>query len=751
MFVATIQGVCFGGEPTPADYVRPLLGTDEHGHTYPGATVPFGLVQLSPDTRLKFWDGVSGYHYSDNTLLGFSHTHLTGTGCGDMGDIRFAPISGEIPKITKDGFPQRFSHDDEKAKPGYYRVVLQDSKIEVELTATPHAGFHKYVFPADAVARLFLDVDRGSLDKPVEGCIEVESKTRVSGFRRSTGRVKEHAFYYVAEFSRPFDSWAIEVDDQKTDNPPKGQGVHTQAFFNFNDASKPVLVKVGISPTSVEGARKNLEAEIPAWDFDGAVRDAEKNWNDVLGRLEIKTDDAAVREIFYTAFYHSCLAPTLYGDVDGGYFGLDHKAHVDKTFQNYSTFSLWDTYRAQHPLITIVQPQRIDDIVNSMLAHYREFDNHTLPVWSMLGNETWCMIGNHAIPVIADAYGKGFHGFDAEAVLKAMYDSVLPRKKPYKHYTERLLAEYDAQGYIYTQEDRYGSKQSVSRTLEYAYDDWCVGQMAGQLGKKDLADRFAKRAQNYRNHFDPETGFMRGKFADGKWRDPFAPNDIARADYTEATAWHYLFSVPHDVQGLIDLIGGDEKFVAKLDDMFSASSESTGHNINICGLIGQYAHGNEPCHHVPYLYNYAGTPWKSQERVRQIMTDLYANTPGGLCGNDDCGQLSAWYVFSAIGFYPVNPASGVYVIGSPLVDRVTIRLDPKYQKGGAFTIIAENNSTENKYIQSATWNGKPFNRSWFSHAELVAGGELTLKMGPKPNPDWAKRPEDRPPATCFGK
>lgn len=769
--VALAGAACLGGEPSPVDSVRPFIGTDEHGHTYPGATAPFGLVQLSPDTRLRFWDGVSGYHYSDSTILGFSHTHLTGTGCGDMGDIRFTPLSGKLPEIDKTGYPQKFSHADEVAKPGYYRVIFENPKIKAELTATPHAGFHKYTYPAGEVAHVFLDVDRGLLDEPVEGCIIAESNTRVVGFRYSKGRVSGHVVYFVAEFSRPFDSWMIEVDgtpqveytrhrtfrglrnrfraDESPTTSSSGRGVHTQALFNFEDPSEPVLVRVGISPGSIEGAQKNLEAEITTWDFEGMVAEAAKSWSDVLGRLEIQTKDQAIRENFYTALYHSCMAPTLYGDVDGGYPGLDGKDHVSKKFLNYSTFSLWDTFRAQHPLITIIQPQRIDDIVNSMLAHYREFANHTLPVWSMLGHETWCMIGIHSIPVIADAYGKGFRRFDADLALQAMCDSILPRKEPYRHGTEKFLAEYGKQGYISTEEDRYTSKQSVSRTLEYAYNDWCVGQMAEQLDDDDFAELFAKRAQNYRLLFDPKTGFMRGKYADGTWREPFEPNDVARTDYTEATAWQYLFSVPHDVQGLIDLFGSDEKFIAKLDGIFSASSDMISSNINIVGMVGQYAHGNEPCHHFPFMYNYAGAPWKTQERTRQIMKEMYANTPGGLCGNDDCGQLSAWYVFSAMGFYPVNAASGVYVLGSPIVDRVTIRLDPKYQKGGTFTLIAENNSPTNMYVQSATLNGKPYTHSWFSHAQLVAGGTLTLKMGPKPNPAWGQRPKDRPPATSF--
>jgi predicted alpha-1,2-mannosidase len=735
--------VCLGDDPTPFASVRPMVGTAEHGHTYPGATVPFGMIQLSPDTRLESWDGCSAYHYSDSAILGFSHTHLSGTGCSDLGDIRFTPLGGTIPKMEKDGYHCRFSHNDEMAKPGYYSVTLQDPKIAVELTATPHAGFHKYTFPAGDTARVALDLGRGCQDEPIQSAVKVEKNTRVSGFRRSRGWSSDHTYYFVAEFSRPFDAATIDVDGKaKKAGATDGKGVRVQARFDFNDSSKPVLVKIGLSPVSLEGARKNLAAEIPAWDFDAAVAAAAKSWSDVLGRIEVKTSDPAVRETFYSALYHSCIAPTLFNDADGAYFGLDHKAHKPEGFQNYCTFSLWDTFRAEHPLLTIIQPHRIDDFVGTMLAHYRQFNQKALPVWSLAGNETWCMIGNHAIPVIAEAYAKGFRRYDAKAAYKAMHDTSMQDRG------WNFMKEYRDRGYIPTSKTE--GKQSVSRTLEYAYDDWCVAQMAGQLGKKDDAALFAKGAQNYRNVFNTKIGFVCGKYADGTWRVPFDPRELVWPDYTEATSWNYTWFAPQDVQGLIELMGGDEKFIAKLDKMYAENSGLLANIPDLTGLIGQYVHGNEPCHHIPYLPNYAGAPWKTQERVRQIMKTLYNNTPSGCCGNDDCGQMSAWYVLSAMGFYPVSPASGVYVLGSPAVDKATIHLDPKYQKGGQFTITAENNSPTNIYIQSATLNGKPLTRSWISHAELVAGGELVLKMGDKPNPDWGKQPEDRPPATSFG-
>lgn len=727
-------------EPTPVESALPMVGTAEHGHVYPGATVPFGMVQLSPDTRLSTWDGCSGYHYSDKTILGFSHTHLTGTGCADLGDIRVVPLSGPMPKRQKHGYPQAFSHENETARPGYYRVVFTDPRITAELTATAHGGFHRYTFPQGEVAHLVFDLGNGIASDPVEGHVAVESDTVLSGYRHSRGWAADKTFYFVAQFSRPFDSHSFEVDRKPVaPGASEAKGQWLVARVDFKDAAEPVLVKVGISAVSVDAARRNLAAEIAAMDFDRTSAAAAKSWSDALGKIEIETSDPAVRETFYTALYHASLAPTLFNDVDGGYRGMDHQVHPAEGFQNYCTFSLWDTFRAEHPLLTIVQPRRVDDFVASMLASYRQFGQHTTPIWTLAGNETWCMIGYHSIPVIVDAYRKGFRRYDVEAVYQAMRDTAMQDRNFLKEYRER--------GYISTSEKE--RKQSVSRTLEYAYDDWCIAQMAQMLGKQDDAELFTRRAANYRNLFDPAVGFMRGRFADGKWRDPFDPRELVWADYTEATSWNYTWFVPQDVAGLIELMGGDGPFVAKLDKMFAETSGVLATIPDLTGLIGQYVHGNEPCQHVAYLYCYAGAPWKTQERVRYIMTTLYSNQVGGICGNDDCGQTSAWYVLSALGFYPVNPASGVYVIGSPLVDRATIHLDPKHHKGRQFTIVAQNNSPKNVYIQSATLNGQPLGRSWFTHDELTAGGTLVLKMGPKPNPEWGKAAEDRPSAAAV--
>ena len=725
-----------GKEPSPVQSALPMVGTDAHGHVYPGATIPFGMVQLSPDTRLETWDGCSGYHYSDKAILGFSHTHLSGTGCADLGDIRITPIDAAHPaKKEKDGYHCEFSHDQETARPGYYCVTLKDPKIKVELTAAPHAGFHRYTFPADVAAELVFDLDRGIGSPVAEGSFVMESPSLISGYRRSNGWAADKTFYFVARLSRPMSSTELQVNGGKPQKGIKAKDKHVIANVHF-DGSEPVLVKLGISAVSVDAARKNLAAEIPGWDFDGSVAAAEKRWTDFLGRIEIQTADKDTRETFYTALYHSAMAPTLFNDVDGGYRGLDHKIHPAEGFQNYCTFSIWDVFRAEVPLLTIIRPQQINDLINGMLAHYRQFNQHALPIWPLAGNETWCMIGNHSIPIIVEAYVKGFRGFDAEAAYQAMRDTSMQDRN--------LLGEYRKRGYV----PSAPQNQSVSRTLEYAYDDWCVARMAQLMGKEDDAKLFAQRAQNYRNVFDSSIGFMRGKKADGTWRSPFDRREMIADDFTEATSWNYTWFVPHDMPGLIGLLGGDQVTIAKLDQMFGEDSTLLAAVPDMTGLIGQYVHGNEPCHHVAYLYSYAGAPWKTQERIRQVMTTLYTNKVDGICGNDDCGQMSAWYVLSALGFYPVNPAASVYVLGSPLVDRATIHLDGKYYKGRSFTIVAENNSPKNLYVQSALLNGRPLLRSWITHAELVAGGELVLKMGAEPNKTWGQKADQRPPAVA---
>jgi len=733
--VVLVGGVCLA--KSPVDYVNPLIGTDEHGHVYPGATVPFGMVQLSPDTRTDTWDGSSGYHYSDDRILGFSHNHLTGTGCPDLGNVLLIPTIGKV-RMTPgphagEGYSTHFSHKDESARPGYYSVMLPDYGVKVELTATERVGLHRYTFPKSDAAHVILDAQHGIGNGPTDALVKIEDDHTVSGYRRSDGWGGDKVYYFVAEFSKPFISSGVGQVD--TDAPGKeSRGRETKGHFDFKTkAGEQILVRVALSTVSVENARKNLRVEMPGWDFDGVARAARKEWENALDALSIKTDDENLKQTFYTAFYHASLAPTMLSDVDGQYRGPDKKVHLAKNFTFYSELSLWDTFRAEHPLLTLVQPTRVNDFVNTMLEHARNFEEHTLPVWTESGKENWCMIGNHAIPVMTDAYQKGFRGWPAEEALAAMIASTDKDRADQKPYREK--------GFIPTGKD----VQSVSKLLEYAYDDACIARFAKSLGKADVAGKYAKRSQNWQNVFDGSTGFMRGKDAAGNWVTPFDSKSIGFNEYTEANAWQYTFFVPHNVPGLIGSMGGDEKFVAKLDEMFDTQVKIPNQLSDVTGVIGMYAHGNEPCHHVAYLYNYAGQPWKTQERTRYVASMLYTNTPGGICGNDDCGQTSAWYVFTAMGFYPVDPASGIYVLGSPLVDKVTLNLDRKFAKSGSFTVEAKNNSSANRYVQSATLNGKAITRSWISHDEIMAGGTLVLNMGAKPNKEFGSATADRPP------
>lgn len=727
---------CAAHAAGPADYVNPLVGTDEHGHTYPGAQVPFGMVQLSPDTPKPGWDGCSGYHYSDNVIRGFSHTHLSGTGATNLGDVLVMPVVGNV-NLNNYGYASPFSHSEEKASPGYYKVFLQKPKVTAELTATARAGFHKYTFPASENAHIVVDLNHGIGNDPVTASLKVENSTTISGVRTSNGWGGRRDAYFVMQFSKPFDSFEIEQDGTTAPaGSTEGKARSLKSFANFKTKDgEAILVKVGISGTSIEGARKNLNAEIRGWDFETVRAAANKIWNDALDDVTIESKDPHIRNTFYTNLYQSYLAPVLFNDVDGTYRGVDKQNHTGAGFQNYTTFSLWDTFRAEHPLLTILQPGRVPDMVSSMLAHYGQSKDHAMPVWPLWGNETWCMIGYHSAPVVVDAYQKGLRGYDAEAVYQAL--------KATANSNLFALGDLPKYGYVVTGS---GQKQSVSRTLEYAYDDWCVAQLAKALGHTEDAEFFLKRSAAYRQVFDTNTGFMRGRKADGTWRRPFNPAQLVWADYTEANAWQYNWTVMQDTPGLINITGGDTAFIAKMDQMFNEKSAVLADIPDITGLIGQYAHGNEPVHHVAYLYNYAGAPYKTQERVREIMTTFYNDSPSGQTGNNDCGQMSAWYVFSALGFYPVNPVGGVYVIGSPIVDRATIQLDKGHYKGKKFTVIAENNGPRNLYIQSARLNGKPLTKTWFTHDELAAGGELRLVMGPKPNPSWGQSPASRPPS-----
>jgi predicted alpha-1,2-mannosidase len=716
------------------------VGTDAHGHAYPGATVPFGMVQLSPDTPLQGWDGSSGYHYSDSIILGFSHTHLSGTGCGCLGDVLLMPTVGELhldAGSPGNGYASRFSHEQETATPGYYRVFLEDPKVTAELTATPRCGFHKYLFPATDQAHIILDLVHNIGNDTVEASLKVEGNDTLSGCRVSNGWGGRRMIYFVMQFSKPFDSFGIEQDGKRlAPETQEARGQNIKAFVNYKTAgNEAVLVKVGISGTGVEGARKNLTAEIPGWNFDGVRVAAVRQWKNMFDTVKIETFDPHIRTTFYANLYLTCLAPVLFNDVDGTYRGMDHQNHAGTNFQNYTTFSIWDIYRAEWPLITLLHPDRVNDMVQSMLTEYRELGQHTTPIWPLWGNETWCMIGYHSVDMIAEAYLEGYRGFDAETAYQALRDTAMQDRNGLKTYKQL--------GYVASTP----GGEATSRTLEYTLDDWCLARLAETLGHSEDAQLFYQRAANYRNLFDRTTHFFRGRKADGDWRSPFIINAMVGDEYTEADAWQYAFAVQQDVPGMVALYDGDNGFIQKLDTLFATNSFIQTDIPDISGLIGQYSQGDEQCHHVAYLYDYVGAPYKTQQHIRQAMTTLYNDTPSGQCGNVDCGQMSACYVFGALGFYPVNPVSGVYAIGSPLVNKAVVHLDREKYHGRTFTVIAKNNSATNLYIQSATLNGKPLQKPWITRDQIIAGGTLKLVMGPNPNLKWGSAPENRPPAT----
>jgi predicted alpha-1,2-mannosidase len=745
--IATLS-VCLaaltGWTAQPVDDALPLVGTGGHGHTYPGATVPFGFVQVSPDTRTEGWDACSGYHYTDKTILGFSHTHLSGTGCADLGDLLLLPMVGKLDgSLDAKAYSSPFTHEFELARPGYYRVHLDKYGVDAELTATAHGAMHRYSFNnafAGTGPHLLLDLAHGLSSKALEASLKIESPTRVSGYRRSGGWANGKTVYFVIESSQPFTGYGLETDGRRlefqSDHRTQTKGKNVRGYLDYANlpaTGSHLVLRVGLSPVSVEGAARNLQAELGAKSFEQVHEAARLAWNDYLSRITIESTDHNLRETFYSAFYHTATAPTLYNDADGTYLGVDRQVHAPSGFNNYSTFSLWDTYRAEHPLMTLVQPGRVNDFVQSMLAFYQQSEHHGLPMWPLASCETGCMIGYHSVPVITDAYAKGFRGFDAELAFQAMKQTATNARN-----RQDLYQKY---GYVPAETGK--RTEATSRTLEFTFDDWCIAQMAKALGKSEDAAFFAQRAQNYTNVFDSATGFFRGKQADVTWRGPFNPKAVSFDDYTEANAWQYTFGIQHDVPGMMALYGGPKAFVAKLDGLFNEDSAVANYLIDVSGLMGQYAHGNEPCHHVAYLYALAGAQSKTAYRVRQILFTQYANAPDGLCGNDDCGQISAWYVWSALGLYPVNPASGVYVIGSPLFEKATLHLDPVHYKecqGGQFTIIAHNASRQNGYIKSAKLNGQPLAHPWVTHEEIARGGTLEFEMDIQPNLKlWAEQ------------
>ncbi|PBJ04878.1 GH92 family glycosyl hydrolase [Flavobacterium sp. ACN6] len=712
-----------------ANYVDPFIGTGGHGHTYPGATVPFGMLQVSPDNGISSWDWCSGYHYSDSIVSGFSHLHLSGTGIGDLADILFMPTNKKLDLTAKAAsrdflpYKSKYNHVNEKAVPGYYQVFLEDPKINVELTSTQRTAYHKYTFNDTNTQSVVVDLGFAiNWDKALKTSIKIEDKNTISGYRYSTGWAKNQKVFFVAKFSKPIIESIITADKKVVSGQDaEGENTALQLFFDAGN-SKELDVKVALSSVSVANAKDNLDTENQ--DFEKVKSKAAAVWNTALGKIKVETPVDSLKTIFYSALYHTQVAPVTYSDKNGQFRREDDKIITASNYTAYSTLSLWDTFRAENPLLTLLEPAKVSDLVNSMLAYYET--KKILPVWTLYANETNTMTGYHSIPVIADAYLKGIKDFDAEKAFEAMKATMMQ--------DERGLNFYKKYGYIpYNLLD-----ESVTITLEYAYDDWCIAQMAKALGKQADYEFFSKRSKAYEYLFDAKSGFMRGKSEDGKsWNEPFDPkhsNHREHTDYTEGNAWQHSWFVPHNVDEFIKLHGGNSNFTKRLEQLFTESSEITGNNVSadISGLIGQYAHGNEPSHHIAYMFNHAGQPWRTQYWVRHILDTQYNTTANGLSGNEDCGQMSAWYVFSSMGLYPMNPASGEYEIGSPIFEKSTLNLP----NGKTFVIEAANVSDKNFYIQSATLNGKAFNKTAISHQELLQGGVLHFVMGAQPNKNW---------------
>jgi predicted alpha-1,2-mannosidase len=735
-------------EPRLSDYIRPFVGAEGEGNTYPGPSAPFGMMQLSPDTDTATWATASGYEYSDPTIQGFSLTHLSGTGCPDLGDFLFVPQVGTpaIAAGSKDhpenGYQSKFSHAEESASAGYYMVKLQKSGVLAELTAGERAGIMRFTFPASDTATILTDLNHvinGGRWPVSQSRIRVESNTTVTGFHVVNGWAPERYLYFAARYSRPFDEAYVLRDGKPviynsyanyrfhSRKECSGTGLQFLARYRTR-ADEMIMVKVAISTVSTANALQNLDAEIPEWDFEKLRESTRARWDKELSCMEIEGTQQQ-KETFYTSLYHSFLVPNLHQDVNGEYRGYDQNTHKPN-FTKYTIFSLWDTYRAEHPFLALVQEKRDSDMINSMLAHYDQSVDQLLPMWELQGNETWCMIGYHAVPVIVDGFLKGVKGFDVEHAYEAVRNTAMNTEYD-------GLATYQRLGYVPFDEEN----ESVSKTIEYAYDDWCVAQMAKALGKQADYALFMKRASSYTNLFDPSTGWMRAKDAAGNWRPGTNPHHFGggerMADVTEGTSSQYSWYVPQNVTNLMQLMGGREKFIARLDTFFGTNEATKVLPPNDQrGCIGDYWHGNEPSHHIIYLYSYAGQPWKAAKLLHQVVTTQYGSGPGSLCGNDDCGQMSAWYMFTCMGFYPVCPASDYYVIGAPQLPKSVMHLS----NGKTFTMTAENISDKNIYVQSVKLNGKPWDSQFLPHSEVKDGGTIAFTMGPEPGKDWGTKP-----------
>jgi len=711
-------------------YVDPHIGSGGHGHVFVGASVPFGAVQVGPTNIFKGWDWDAGYNYGDSILIGFSHLHLNGTGIGDLGDILIMPYTGEI-KTDKGteanhsaGYASLYSHENEKVKPGYYFVKLDDYHVSAELTATERVGFHQYNFPGDATARVIIDLKEGTQDKATATFIEQVDAQTFKGYRYSTGWAKDQRVYFAIRTSIPVKQFSVYNNDQLLQGS-RGEGPAIKGLMSFEEGPFTLQMKVGISPVSAGNALANIDAEIPGWNFKQVAQAADEKWNKELSKIQIDTKDDKEKRIFYTSLYHTMIDPAIFNDHNGDYRGADKQVHTGARFTNYSIFSMWDTYRAAHPLYTLIEPERTADMINAMLDIYDQ--QGKLPIWHLNANETGTMVGISSMQIVAEAYLKGIKGFDVNRAYNAVKGTAMG----------------DSLGLMYVKSfkpipgDKF--RGSVARGLEYGVSDASIALMAKALHKQDDYTYFQKRAQNYHQYYDSGTKFFRSVLLDGSRRPAFDAMKAPNPDYTEGNAWQYLWLVPGDVPGLIKLLGGEKPFAARLDSFFTLEMKSSTLQ-DLTGLIGQYAHGNEPGHHISYLYAYAGRQWKTAEKVRYIMKEMYHDKPDGIIGNEDCGQMSAWNVFSSLGFYPVFPASGAYVIGSPAVDKAVIQTP----SGKPFTIIALNNSPENIYVQRITLNGKEYTKSYLLHTDIVKGGTLQFWMGSKPNYNFGTSPASRP-------
>lgn len=704
-------------------FVDPRIGTGGHGHVFYGANVPYGFIQLGPTSIPQSWDWVSGYHVSDSTVIGFPHTHLSGTGIGDLHDINVMPVVGEVTysrgdaSSYKTGLWSYSNRSKEVVTPGYYRTHLSRYNVDVELTATKRVGFHKYTFLGNESPAIVFDmVNGGCWDKTTEAVIRVVNDSTVSGYRYSKGWADDQRVFFRAEFSRKFDNVEFIVNDSvKEGDMAKG----AQLFARVNFAAgnqEPVYMKVALSPISEEGAQLNMQTELSGWDFEKTIADAKAAWNKELNKVKVYTTDEASKKIFYTSLYHTLFAPSEFCDVNGDYYGADKQMHKDEGFVNYTTFSLWDTYRAAQPLMTILHPEKMSDIINTMLHIHQQ--QGKLPVWHLMGCETNCMVGNPGVPVVADAILKDIKGFDTELAFKALKESSMLPERGMEHRIE----------YGFIPADKM--TEAIAYDMEYAIADWAVAQAAQKLGKQEDYEYFLKRSKSYKNYFDASTGFMRGKMLDGSWRTPFSPyaSSHREDDYCEGNAWQYTWLVPHDVEGLVECFGSKEVFVNKLDSLFLANGDmGEASSPDISGLIGQYAHGNEPSHHTVYLYTLVGQPWKTADRIKEILHTMYTDQPDGLSGNEDVGQMSAWYILSSFGFYQVEPAGGKFVFGYPNFDKVEIAVP-----AGKFVIERENKGQQNNYIQGIVLNGTEYKKPWIEYADIMKGGELKFLMGDEP-------------------